>query len=71
MSGSYHPSFEAVDDGGGRRNLYACIAGCDALVNHLLFRDYLRANPAAVAAYGALKFALAAKVRKTPSWPRS
>lgn len=40
-------------------NLYVCIQGILSLQNHLLFRDYLRTHPQAVAEYGALKKALA------------
>jgi len=40
-------------------NLYACIQGSAALVNHLTIRDYLRRNPNAAKAYGQLKKRLA------------
>ena len=40
-------------------NLYACIQGSVALVNHLTIRDYLRRNPNAATAYGQLKKQLA------------
>ena len=39
--------------------LYVCVAGCDSLQNHLLFRDYLRGNPEVRDAYGMLKKRLA------------
>lgn len=42
-------------------NLYVCIAGCTSLQNHLLLRNYLLANPAAVLQYAALKKQLAEK----------
>ena len=31
------------------------LQGCDAVVNHLSLRDYLRSHPEAVEEYGALK----------------
>jgi GrpB-like predicted nucleotidyltransferase (UPF0157 family) len=40
-------------------NLYACVQGSVALVNHLTIRDHLRRNPSAVTAYGQLKKQLA------------
>jgi len=40
-------------------HLYVCVQGCTALANHLAIRDYLRLNPAAVAAYAQLKKQLA------------
>jgi GrpB-like predicted nucleotidyltransferase (UPF0157 family) len=40
-------------------HLYACVAGCAALANHLAIRDHLRRNPATVAAYSQLKKQLA------------
>lgn len=42
-------------------NLYVCRAGCISLQNHLLLRNYLLANPAAVVQYSALKKQLAGK----------
>lgn len=42
-------------------HLYACIAGCDALRNHLAVRDHLRSHPAAARSYSALKKELAAR----------
>jgi GrpB-like predicted nucleotidyltransferase (UPF0157 family) len=44
-----------------RHNLYVCPRGSIGLRNHLALRDYLRAHPEAVAAYGALKRGLAEK----------
>jgi GrpB-like predicted nucleotidyltransferase (UPF0157 family) len=41
-------------------HLYVCLAGSRALRNHLRFRDYLRQDPDAVAAYVALKRSLSA-----------
>lgn len=48
---------EAFDSpmGLAAHHLYACVRGCAALANHLALRDYLRANPATAASYGALK----------------
>ncbi len=40
-------------------NLYVCIEGIPAVLNHLLFRDYLRQQPETAEAYGQLKKALA------------
>lgn len=42
-----------------RHNLYVCLADGAGIRNHLAVRDRLRRDPAAVAAYGALKRALA------------
>lgn len=42
-------------------NLYVCLAGCISLQNHLLLRNYLLANPAALAQYSSLKKQLAGK----------
>jgi GrpB-like predicted nucleotidyltransferase (UPF0157 family) len=42
-------------------NLYVCIAGSTSLQNHLLLRNYLLANPAAVVQYASLKKQLAEK----------
>ena len=42
-------------------HLYACVAGNDALRNHLTVRDYFRGNPVAAHAYGNLKKQLAAR----------
>lgn len=42
-----------------KHNAYVCIEGADALQNHLLLRDRLRADSDAVSAYGALKMKLA------------
>ena len=44
---------------GQAHNLYVCVEGCDALRNHLLLRDHLRANPQDARAYGDLKKELA------------
>ena len=41
-----------------KHNLYVCIAGSEALKNHLALRDYLRDNPTAVKQYGELKMKL-------------
>jgi len=40
-------------------HLYVCLQDSVSLNNHLLFRDYLRANPETAAEYGRLKMALA------------
>jgi len=45
--------------GSPRHHLYLCPSGNEALANHLAIRDYLRANPRAASAYGALKKRLA------------
>ena len=42
-----------------RHHLYVCLQGSLGLRNHLAFRDYLRAHPDAVTAYGELKRQLA------------
>jgi len=54
---------EAFDSPGHlpTHHLYACLKDSTALANHLAIRDYLRANPAAAAAYGQLKIQLAKK----------
>ncbi len=46
-----------------RHHLYVCTPGAAAYREHLLFRDYLRAHPDAVAAYATLKRQLAARYR--------
>jgi GrpB-like predicted nucleotidyltransferase (UPF0157 family) len=50
-------------DGSGRswpaHNLYVCALSCSELRRHLMFRDWLRGNPAAAAEYGMLKRRLA------------
>jgi GrpB-like predicted nucleotidyltransferase (UPF0157 family) len=51
----------ARPEGTPEHHLYACIAGNDALRNHLAVRDYLRNNPSAAEAYGALKKQLATR----------
>jgi len=42
-------------------HLYACVAGSDALRNHLTLRDHLRGDPSAARVYGDLKKDLAAR----------
>lgn len=42
-----------------KHNLYLCTENSIGLLNHLHLRDYLRQHPAALAAYGKLKQALA------------
>ncbi|NQX40018.1 GrpB domain, predicted nucleotidyltransferase, UPF0157 family [Pedobacter steynii] len=42
-------------------HLYVCLQDSVSLKNHLLFRDYLRANPETAAEYGRLKMTLAEK----------
>jgi GrpB-like predicted nucleotidyltransferase (UPF0157 family) len=42
-------------------HLYVCAASSSELRRHIAFRDYLRANPEAAKAYGALKKRLAEK----------
>jgi GrpB-like predicted nucleotidyltransferase (UPF0157 family) len=44
-------------------NLYLCVAGCEALKNHLTLRDHLRENPEDAKAYSTLKLQLAEKFR--------
>lgn len=44
-------------------HLYACLAGNEALSNHLILRDHLRRHPKARDAYGQLKTRLAAAHR--------
>ncbi|MDB6083609.1 MAG: dephospho-CoA kinase/protein folding accessory protein, partial [Gammaproteobacteria bacterium] len=51
----------ARPEGTPDHHLYACVAGMDALRNHLAVRDYLRGSPSAARAYGALKKQLAAR----------
>ncbi|MBC8069637.1 MAG: GrpB family protein [Deltaproteobacteria bacterium] len=50
-------------DGSGRHwpahNLYVCARDADELRRHIVFRDWLRAHPAAAAEYGVLKLHLA------------
>jgi GrpB-like predicted nucleotidyltransferase (UPF0157 family) len=50
-------------DGSGRRwpahNLYVCALNCSELRRQLMFRDWLRGNPAVAAEYGMLKRRLA------------
>ena len=50
-------------DGGNQvwpaHHLYVCLQDSVSLNNHLLFRDYLRANPKTAAEYGRLKMTLA------------
>lgn len=46
-----------------RHHLYVCALDAAAYRQHLLFRDYMRAHPEAVAAYAALKRQLAARYR--------
>ena len=56
------PGREAFDrpDGTPDHHLYACVAGNDALRNHLAVRDRLRRDSVAAQAYGNLKKRLAA-----------
>jgi len=54
-------AFHPPSDVECRHNLYLCADGCPSLANHLAIRDHLRANPDAVAEYGALKKRLAAE----------
>ncbi|WP_400191025.1 GrpB family protein [Hymenobacter sp. B81] len=42
-------------------HLYVCLQGSVSLLNHLRFRDYLRAHPEQAQAYGQLKEKLAAE----------
>jgi GrpB-like predicted nucleotidyltransferase (UPF0157 family) len=44
---------------GPAHHLYVCLAGSEALRNHLFLRDYLRAHPNLAASYGELKMRLA------------
>lgn len=54
---------DAPRDGGGRRwpahHLYVCASDSKELRQHLVFRDWLRSNPAAVTEYAMLKRHLA------------
>lgn len=52
-------AFRAPSSSTVAHHLYVCLAGSDSLLNHLKFRDYLRANPEAAAQYGTLKKQLA------------
>jgi GrpB-like predicted nucleotidyltransferase (UPF0157 family) len=45
-----------------QHNLYVCQRGIDSLMNHLLFRDYLRAHPEKARQYSALKETLISTV---------
>ena len=45
-------------------NLYMCIEGAPPLLNHLYFRDYLRAHPEMAKKYGTLKTDLAMAYRE-------
>jgi GrpB-like predicted nucleotidyltransferase (UPF0157 family) len=55
------PGREAFDAPAGAppHHLYVCAADSEELRRHLLLRDYLRAHPEAVLAYGTLKRSLA------------
>ncbi|WP_294344307.1 GrpB family protein [Prosthecochloris sp.] len=46
-------------EGFPEHNLYACIAGCQALENHLAIRNALRANTSLATRYGKIKLELA------------
>ena len=48
--------------GDPEHHLYVCARGAAPLVEHLRFRDYLRANPSVAAEYSALKKRLAAEL---------
>ncbi|MCE7992508.1 MAG: GrpB family protein [Roseivirga sp.] len=45
-------------------HLYVCLAGCPALKRHLLFRNHLRKNQAALLTYEAMKYKLAEKAEQ-------
>ena len=49
----------AAPDGWPRHNLYVCPRDSPGLANHLVVRDYLRAQPVAAKEYGELKKRLA------------
>jgi GrpB-like predicted nucleotidyltransferase (UPF0157 family) len=55
-------AFHAPDEPAIRHHLYVCVTGSTALRNHRFVRDSLRADPAQLAAYAALKRRLAAQV---------
>jgi GrpB-like predicted nucleotidyltransferase (UPF0157 family) len=44
-----------------KHNLYVCLAGCVSLQNHLLLRNYLRANADVANQYSAIKTELASR----------
>ena len=44
-----------------KHNLYVCLAGCASLQNHLMLRNYLRANADVANQYSALKTELASR----------
>ncbi len=56
------PGREAMQSlaGDPRHHLYVCAPDAAPLIEHLRFRDYLRANPSVAAEYAALKRRLAA-----------
>ena len=57
------PSRTPLGYSGPAHNLYVCVEGCDALRNHILLRDHLRAHPRDARAYGELKRELARTYR--------
>lgn len=54
-------AFAAQADGEAARHLYLVVAGNQAYLDHIDFRDHLRAQPEVAAAYGALKLELGAR----------
>jgi GrpB-like predicted nucleotidyltransferase (UPF0157 family)/ADP-ribose pyrophosphatase YjhB (NUDIX family) len=52
--------------GEAKHHLYLCAAGSAGLIDHLRFRDHLRANPDTVAEYASLKRRLAEQHRDDP-----
>lgn len=57
--GAEHPILDQIP-----HHLYACPSTSEELNRHLLFRDYLRKNPAASAQYQQLKYQIAAEARQ-------
>lgn len=57
--GEEHPVLDRI-----QHHLYACPSTSEELNRHLLFRDYLRKNPAASAQYQQLKYQIAAEAEQ-------
>jgi len=56
-----YPFFKRPSTWPSTHHVHLCASGSEEERNHIAFRDYLRRNPVAVAAYVALKRGLAAK----------
>ena len=54
IPGRHAFQYTGPPDGGGNRNFYVCFDGNDALLNHMMLRDYLRSRPEATAEYRSL-----------------